>query len=138
MNKKAITAITLCCIFISCKRTEQMKTDAAGTKGQIVELAPITLKEGVSEEMLLSASEALQKEFVEKQEGFIKRELLKKSEKEYLDLVYWDSQASADKAMQNAMKSPACASYFQCMEDASQNDPNAGVSHFLILDEYNK
>ncbi|NOU20080.1 MAG: hypothetical protein HOO91_21190 [Bacteroidales bacterium] len=106
------------------------------SKGQVVELAPFILKNGVTEVSLLDASETLQKEFLVKQTGFIKRELVKKLTGEYIDIVYWTSQENADRASQNAMNSPVCFAYFHLMKEADQNDPNAGVSHFVIINEY--
>jgi hypothetical protein len=53
-----------------------------------VEWAPFELAENVSVEDFLKASDVMQKEFLIKQEGYLKRELLKISDKKWVDLVY--------------------------------------------------
>ena len=103
MNTKVIAAVLFIGSLISCSPEEQKQVKDQSLKGQIVELAPFILKNGVTEAGLLEASETLQKVFLFKQTGFIKRELVKKQIGEYLDMVYWDSQKNADKAGQNAI-----------------------------------
>ena len=105
-------------------------------KKPTVEWAPFTLKPGESEEDLLKASQALQQGFLQHQKGFLKRELLKKSDREYIDMVYWQTQEDAHSAIANAEKSPACFAYFQLMEDADHAQPGVGVLHFKVLSEY--
>lgn len=136
MNKKLIAAAIFLVSQISCSPEEQKQVKVQSSKGQIVELAPFTLKNGVTEVSLFEASETLQKGFLAKQTGFIKRELVKKQTGEYLDIVYWDNQENADKASQNAMKSPVCFAYFHLMKEVGQSDPNAAVSNFVIINEY--
>lgn len=136
MKTKVITAALFIGSLMSCSPTGQKQEKSQSLKGQIVELAPFILKNGITEVSLLEASETLQKEFLVKQTGFIKRELVKKHIDEYIDIVYWDSQENADKASQNAMNSPICLSYFHLMKEVDQNDPNASVSHFVIINEY--
>jgi hypothetical protein len=114
-----------------------MKTHQS-SQNQIIEFAPFELKEGTDAKALVAASENLQKEFLEKQKGFIKRELVKKSTSEYVDIVYWANKADADSAVENAMESSVCFSYFQLMKEADHHNPGAGVSHFEIISEYNK
>ena len=45
--------------------------------GTVIEWAPFTLAESATEEELLAASAELQQEFLARQEGFLRRELLK-------------------------------------------------------------
>lgn len=85
-----------------------------------VEWAPFTLKEGVDESKLLEAAETLQKEFLSKQEGFLKRELLKGKANRWADILHWNTKEAAEKAMGNAMNSSVCHSYFQFMADATE------------------
>ena len=86
----------------------------------VVEWAPFSLKEGVSEQTLLEAAEALQQHFLSKQEGFLKRELLKGPDNSWVDILHWSSKEAADKAMQQIMSSAACQKYFECMSDATE------------------
>lgn len=136
MKAKAITLGLLICTLISCKQEEQKKAEVSTFKGQVVEFAPISLKDSVTEEMLLKASSRLQKEFLAQQTGFIKRALVKKSDKEYVDLVYWENQARADQALQEAMNNPVCFAYFQLMKEADPQKPEDGIFHYKIVSEY--
>lgn len=136
MKAKVVTLGLLICTLISCKQEEQKKQEVSISKGQVVEFAPISLKDIVTEEMLLEASSKLQKEFLAQQAGFVKRELVKKSEKEYVDIVYWESQARADQALREAMNSPVCFAYFQLMKEADPQKPGDGIFHYQIVNEY--
>lgn len=95
----------------------------------VVEWAPFSLREGVEEARLLRASSLLQDAFLGKQRGFIKRELLKGKNGQWVDLVYWESQEAADQAVKNAANSPACFEYFQLMAGADHANPSEGVLH---------
>jgi len=109
-------------------------TAHAQDNGMIVEWAPFEVREGVSNEQLLQASEHLQNEFLVKQKGYIKRELLKGDGKQWVDLVYWASEEDAQAAIQNAMNSEACGAFFGLMEGISDPeeviDPAEGVFHY--------
>lgn len=96
----------------------------------VVEWAPFTTRPGVDDARLLRASHALQAEFLDRQRGFVRRELLKGPDGQWVDLVYWDSASAAEEAMKNAAGSPACFEYFQLMAGADHAEPGAGVSHF--------
>lgn len=114
--------------------TKETDTHAAQTK-YTIEWAPFTLATGVDETTLLAASDAIQREFVSQQRGFIQRELLKGQANQWVDLVYWDSLSAAEEASHNAMNSPVCHIYFALMvgDDA---DLAAAVSHFEQVQIY--
>ncbi len=96
-----------------------------------MEYAPFELKEGISQSQLIAASSTLQEEFLSKQQGFVKRELIHIEGRSYADIVHWESQESANAAMANAMESPVCMSYFELMKV-----PDEGVNHFEIISSY--
>ena len=110
----------------------------AADEGVIVEIAPIELKEGVSEDLLILASKTLEKEFLAKQDGYIKRELLKEKEGHYIDIVYWASKDAANKALEVAMTSEACGAYFSLMVAADHDNPGEGIKHLSLLKSYKK
>ncbi len=105
-------------------------------KKEIIEWAPFSIKEGVTDQMLLEASQVLQQDFLNQQEGFIKRELLRKSAKEFVDVVYWRNKETAEKAVAKAANSPACFAYFQLMMQADHNNPAQGIEHLELMDTY--
>lgn len=102
----------------------------------VIEWAPFTIGPGVSEEQLLEASEALQSEFLARQPGFVRRELLRGENREWCDLVYWEDAAAARAAVEQAASSGVCLRYFQLMEGADHADPGAGVRHLSLRRSY--
>ncbi|MDO3387940.1 hypothetical protein QWI17_18995 [Gilvimarinus sp. SDUM040013] len=88
-----------------------------------IELAPFVVSADVSEQQLRDAASHLQSEFLRQQPGFMSRQLLKKSEFEYADLIHWKDKASATLAGNKAMEHPAALAYFALMtqEQATSN-----------------
>lgn len=111
-------------------------TSAPVTATGTIEWAPFTLAEGVDEATLLAASEALQREFLSQQRGFVRRELLRGPGSQWVDLVYWASQEAAEAAMQQVADSPVCRRYFALMTGADANEPGGGVLHFAQVAQY--
>ena len=104
----------------------------------VIEWAPFRLAEGVEETGLLAASEALQSGFLANQRGFIRRELLKGPESQWVDMVVWESRDAADQAAKNAAESPVCFQYFQLMQGADHVAPGDGVLHFDRVTTYER
>jgi hypothetical protein len=100
-----------------------------------IEWASFRLADGVTDSDLLSASDALHAEFLSRQPGFVRRELLRGENGLLADLVYWTDPESAGAAMQRAPKNPACLRYFQLMSPADPATPG-GVLHFHRLKNY--
>jgi len=92
-----------------------------------LETASFKLKDGIAVEDFLKASVEMEKHFATKQRGFIKRTLARGEGNEWIDVVYWETMDDATKAMEAAMKSPACAPMFGMIDDASIK-----MSHFEI------
>lgn len=101
----------------------------------IVELAPIKLAAGKSEQDLLNASNVFQQDFLAAQPGFLRRQLVKKPDGGYLDIVHWRSEADAQAIMAKIEGSPASAFYFSVM-DMVEGDGTSGVEHFVSLATY--
>jgi hypothetical protein len=113
--------------------TEMRTPDSTGP---VVEWAPFRLLAGVSEQELLAASETLQRDFVARQRGFIRRELLRGADGAWVDLVHWEDQAAALAVFTAAMESPVCARYFKLMVTSEAADPAANVLHLHRVREY--
>lgn len=105
-------------------------------KNQVIEWAPFKLAEGVDEAALLTASEALQTGFISKQKGFIKRELVKTTDGQWMDVIHWDSAENAEQAMQNAAENPICFKYFELMVGTDHNDLSMSVMHLRVMKSY--
>ena len=102
---------------------------------QTIEWAAFQLKKEMSEQTLLQASRELQQNFLQKQPGFIRRELLKKSEGSYVDILWWKTRKYAEQAGDQVMQHPACLGYFQLMNVDLLN-PSEAPAHFLQVKTY--
>jgi len=102
---------------------------------KIVEMAPIKLLPGKTEQDLLRASEKFQQGFVSTLKGFISRELVHVKDNEYADIVHWESMQDAKAVLTQEMNSDACLEFFSLMEMDEAN-PEGGVSHFKSLALY--
>lgn len=99
---------------------------------QILEFAAIKLAPGSSEQDLLSASQVFQTEFLDNQDGFIRRDMVRKGDGTYLDVILWQSRAHADAVFERAQSSEAVGQYFGHMEIDPDN-MDAGVEHCALL-----
>ena len=96
--------------------------------GETIEVAPFRLRDGVTEARLLEASEAIQRDFLARQPGFLRRDLARAADGRWADVVYWADEPSAHAAMARAGESAACRAYFACMVGVDGGeDPGAGL-----------
>lgn len=106
---------------------------ASATAALVIEFAPFRLAAGVDEATLLRASATLQREFLERQPGYLRRELVRGANGDWADLVLWRDQEAADAAMQAAHGSGVCLEYFRLLEGTAHADPGAGVVHYRVV-----
>ena len=97
---------------------------------EVIEIAPFRVREGVTEARLLEASEAIQRDFLARQPGFVRRELARGEDGRWADVVYWADGPAAEAAMAAAAASPACRAYFELMTGA---DGGADPGEALLL-----
>ena len=82
-----------------------------------IEWVEFQLKPGATESQLLDASEALRTEFLNLQNGFQRRSLIRLGEQGvYADLVHWTHRKDAEAAMAASSAFPACGAYFALLE----------------------
>jgi heme-degrading monooxygenase HmoA len=101
-----------------------------------IEFASFTLAEGVDEAALIAAADDLQKEFLSRQKGFIKRDLVRVADGKWADVIYWESRESVEQAMQSAPENPAALRYFQLMATAENGDPSDGLILMSVARSY--
>ena len=58
-------------------------------------------------------------EFVRRQSGYIKRELVKGPDGLWSDIVHWKSLSEAQEAAKKFEESPACHNYSKIVDDSS-------------------
>ncbi len=95
----------------------------------ITVLAPIKLATGKTEADLLAASERFQREFVNDQPGVIRRELVRKGDGTYLDIVQFRSMKDAEEIMELEKESAACHAFFAVMDMDSADESDGEVFH---------
>ena len=81
-----------------------------------IALAPFELKAGVSEDDLIGASDRFEAEFAGKQDGIIRRVLVKDAEGGYADLVFFRDLDSIDRVIEAEQNSDVCAAFFSIMD----------------------
>ena len=120
--KSAIAGIFLSLIGIN------MNVNAGETA---IEWAPFIKTSGVTDEQLIIKANLVNSDFLIKQKGFMKRELIKKNDKEYADVIYWETKADAVTAGEKANTCVKCGEYFELMEMGEK--AGEGFSHYTII-----
>jgi hypothetical protein len=80
-------------------------------------IAPFRLKEGVSEEVMLRTSDDFQKQFVQTQDGILKRIVVKDGDEGYADVVFFEDAAAIDRVIEAEQNSDVCAAFFAIMDE---------------------
>ena len=118
--KLATLLLTLSCLAISVNAEETA-----------IEWAPFIKAKGVSDKSLVLAADSVNSAFLSKQKGFIKRELIKKNDTEYADVIYWENKSYAIAAGEKVNSCIECNDYFQLMKMGEK--AGEGFSHYTIL-----
>ncbi len=98
-------------------------------------LAPIKLAASKTEADLLAASARFQKEFVNSEPGIIRRELVRKSDGTYLDIVQFRSKEDAMTVIEKEKESIACHAFFSVM-DLGSEDESGSIDFYQSLTTY--
>ncbi len=99
-------------------------------------LVPIKLAKGKTEADLVAASNKFQNEFAGKQPGLIRRELIRKTNGEYLDIVQFRSKEDAEDIIKKEQTSPACHEFFSVIEMSVDADEDEGIEFYQSLVTY--
>lgn len=79
-------------------------------------LAPFRLAPGKTEQDLIAASNVFDRDFVSRQPGVLRRELVRKTDGSYIDIVQFRSQKDMDKVVEAEMASSICHAFFAVMD----------------------
>jgi len=104
---------------------------------QVIELASIKLAKGHTETQLIEASNAFQDTFLNAQDGFIRRDFVRKGDGTYMDIIHWKSRAHADAVFEKAKASETAGRYFALM-DFDPELMDEGVEHCALLASFTK
>ncbi len=75
------------------------------TKAGMVEITQFRLAPGVAADDFAQAASSMQSLFLEKQHGYLTRTLTVSADSLWTDIVYWENQQQAERAMQQAEQS---------------------------------
>ena len=93
----------------------------------ITVLASIKLAAGKTEADLWAASDIFEKEFVSKEAGVVRRELVRKGGNEYLDIVQFRSKEDMEAVMEKEKTNPACNAFLAVMDLKNLDDSQVVV-----------
>jgi hypothetical protein len=82
-----------------------------------IALAPFTLKTGVTEEALLTASDEFEAAFVRQQEGILRRILVRDPNGGHADIVFFATAEAMEQVVAAEQDSEACAAFSSIMDD---------------------
>ncbi|ATX80713.1 hypothetical protein Ga0123461_2312 [Mariprofundus aestuarium] len=99
-------------------------------------IAPILLAEGKTESELMQASELFQKAFVDSHPGILRREMVRKSESEYLDIIQFRSNEDLEDVVEKEKGCPEAGAFFALM-DMEQMDESC-IRPLASLATYNR
>ena len=86
----------------------------------VLELVTFKTKPGIDDaEMLRASDEAMP--FLQSSAGFIRRELFKTGDSQWLDLVYWSSLAEAEAAMAESMNQSCVLDMMRLLDESSMS-----------------
>ena len=101
-----------------------------------VEWAPFIKVQGIDDHALIAAADVVNAAFLTKQNGFIGRELVKKSDTEYADILHWRTKADAQFAGEKVFNCVPCGGYFALMDMEASARAGAGFSHYEVLKKW--
>lgn len=84
-------------------------------------IAPIKLAAGTTEEQFLQASQRFQDEFVAHEPGVLRRELIRKGDGLFADIVLFRSVEDAEQVMEKERESEVCGKFFSLMDMSGES-----------------
>jgi len=85
----------------------------------VIEITQFTLVKDVAEQEFLREAEHIQYLFLEKQPGYIDRELLKDAAGHWADVLHWETTAQAQAAAQAMLQEPVCQRFLTMIDHQS-------------------
>jgi hypothetical protein len=82
-----------------------------------IALAPFKLKPGITEDALLAASDEFETGFVQKQDGIVRRVLVRDLNGGYADIVFFESKEAMEKVIEAEQDDPVCATFMSITDD---------------------
>ena len=121
--------------MMSCNPSTQDKKELTMEQQTIgmLEITTFKLKLGVTEKDFEQSARSMQKDFLEKQNGFIKRTLTVSEDSTWTDVVFWKDQESAEKTMKLSETSELVLPF---MEKIEFNSVKMNLTTPVIIEEW--
>ncbi len=84
-----------------------------------IEIATFRLKDGISEEKMLELIKEVDKEFLQKENGFLGHSTLKGKDNLYLDIAFATTQDKAEEICSKWMKNDLALNYLELIDESS-------------------
>jgi hypothetical protein len=85
----------------------------------VLEIAQFRLRAGVSEKDFLKVSDRLQKDYLVKQKGYVDRELVKREDGLWSDILHWSNMEDAKRVGENIMTADAAQNFLKMLDPDS-------------------
>jgi len=85
----------------------------------VIEITQFQLVKGVADQEFLREAEKVQQVFLERQPGYLDRELLKDEAEQWVDILHWETTAQAQTAAQAMLQEPACQGFLSMIDPQS-------------------
>lgn len=120
--------------MLSCNSSTQNKKEMTMEQQTVgmVEITTFKLNQGVTRKDFEISARSMQKDFLEKQNGFIKRTLTVSEDSTWTDVVFWKDQESAEKTMKLSETSELVLPF---MEKIDFNSVKMNLTTPVIIEE---
>jgi hypothetical protein len=112
-----LAAVIIAACNPSAQNQQKMTTQEKNTG--IVEITTFRLNQGVAIEDFEQAALSVQRQFLEKQRGFINRTLTVSADSVWTDIVRWQDRHAAEQAMKMAEHSPMVVPFMEKIDFSS-------------------
>jgi len=102
----------------------------------ITVLAPCKLAQDVTETQFLAASDVFQRDFAGLEPGVIRRELVRTSEGNYLDIVQFRSLEDAHDVIEKEKQSKVCIAFFALLDESADAQGSEDFGFYPSLATY--
>jgi hypothetical protein len=104
--------------------------NAPASKPTIIEVVTFKVSDGLSDNMFLATATEMEKAFLCKMPGFVRRTLSKGNDGTWLDYIEWATLDNAETAMKNSMANKQVGTFVQSIVPESVK-----VNHWRMLSE---
>ncbi len=119
MKRTVLTVISIA-LFCACNPSKnETKMEQSNLKTGMIELTTFKINKGVTSADFVKSAEQMQKDFLSKQKGFIKRTLSQSGDTLWTDIVYWENEEMHGNALKLAEKTPQIMPFMEKIDFSS-------------------